>query len=445
MLPLVAGPACAAEDGGRPSPTALAATATPAAPPATPTPDASVLLAEGGIAIIEQAALYLLNEYIDPLDSAAVLGAGWAGVQAEASNLALDAPPAPAFGGGFEADFAAFRSAYVPLARGLTDATDLRYAAIRGMAQSLSDCHTFFLTPVASTTLSDQRAGVGVVGIGVELASVPPLVTEVIEGSPAARAGVVIGDRIAEIDGADATAFGPASAYERINGSEGTSVNVKFRRPAQAGLLDLTLRRERVDPPNISTRLIGDSTGYLRIRTWLDGGVKDDLAAKLADFERQGIDDWIIDLRDNPGGQLDLPAISLFVRDGVVVRSRGRDGVTEERANGAALPAVRPIVVLTNNRTGSVSELFAVALQEYGLATILGAQTNGCAGYTVVHPLGDGSSLAVTTHENLGPLTDRPLEGVGVLPNVAVPRTPADIEAGLDPQLDAAIGFINGQ
>jgi carboxyl-terminal processing protease len=217
---------------------------------------------------------------------------------------------------------------------------------------------------------------------------------------------------------------------------------VKFRRP-QTGLLDLTLRRERVDPPNISTRIIGDTTGYLRIRTWLDGGVKDDLAAKLAGFERGGVEDWIIDLRDNPGGQLDLAAISLFVRDGVVVRSRGRDGGTEERATGAVLPAVRPIVVLTNNRTGSVSELFAIALQEYGIATILGAQTNGCAGYTVVHPLGDGSSLAVTTHENLGPLTDRPLEGAGVLPDVAVARTPADIEAGLDPQLDAAIGFIN--
>ena len=149
-------------------------------------------------------------------------------------------------------------------------------------------------------------------------------------------------------------------------------------------------------------------------------------------------------MRGNPGGRLDTEAISLFVKDGVIVRDRGRDGqVEEESARGDALPVVRPSVLLTNNRTGSVAEVFAAALQEYHAAFIIGANTNGCVGFTDVAPLGDGSSLAVTTHVNLGPVSGRQLNGAGVAPDQAVVRTQDDITNGRDPQLDAAVALLS--
>jgi carboxyl-terminal processing protease len=315
---------------------------------------------------------------------------------------------------------------------------------IRGMAETLQDCHTFFLSPVLSDTLIDTRAGKGSVGIGVELASVPPLVTEVITGGPAALAGIVVGDRIATIDGIDATSFGPASALDRINGDEGTSVRLQLRRPGQPSFIDVTLTRQRVNPPNVDFRTIGQTIGYVRIRNFIDGGIYRDLRAVLDDFERRGVTGWILDLRGNPGGRLDNDAISLFVKDGLTVRARGRDGGVEEyRATDEALVAVRPMVLLTNNQTGSVAEVFAAALQEYGLAYVIGSNTNGCVGYTDVQDFGDGTSLAVTTHVNLGPVSGTVLNGVGVAPDLAVARTSDDIANARDPQLDAAVARLS--
>jgi carboxyl-terminal processing protease len=423
---------------------AASATPTPWGPTATPTPDLEALLRDGGIAIIQAAYDRLLDEYITPVEPQRLLAAGWVTMAQEAQALGAAAPAQPSFAGDRAAAFEAFRAAYVRFASSVADPTKLRYGMIRGMAETLQDCHTFFLSPVLSDTLIDTRAGKGSVGIGVELASVPPLVTEVITGGPAALAGIAVGDRIATIDGADASGFGPASALDRINGDEGTIVRLQLRRPGAPSLIDVTLTRKRVNPPNVDFRTIGETIGYVRIRNFIDGGIHRDLRAVLDDFERRGVTGWILDLRGNPGGRLDNDAISLFVKDGFTVMARGRGGGVEDyRASGEALAVIRPIVLLTNNQTGSVAEVFAAALQEYGLAYVIGANTNGCVGYTDVQDFGDGTSLAVTTHVNLGPVFGTVLNGVGVAPDLAVARTSDDIANARDPQLDAAVAHLS--
>jgi carboxyl-terminal processing protease len=420
-----------------PQPTATAVVEAP------PTPDPEVLLKDGGIAIVQIAYDRLLDEYIDPLDPAPLMSAAWDALASEAQAQGVTPPERPSFGDTRAGALAAFAVAYVPFANGVGDPTQLRYAALRGMTASLQDCHTFFLNPVASDTLVGERSGVGAVGIGVELAGIPPLVTEVYPNGPAARAGVLIGDRIVAIDGADATGFGPAAALEVINGDEGTDVDVSLRRPGADAPVEATITRERVVPPNVESRMIDATVGYVRIRHFTDLGVKADLQRALEAFDAQGVASWIIDLRGNPGGRLDTPAISLFVRDGVVVRNRGRDGkLEEERATGDLLTSIKPTVLLTNNRTGSVSEIFAAALKEYGVARTVGTNTNGCVGYTDVRELGDGSSLAVTTHVHLGPVSNKELNGVGVLPDLVVGRSENDIANARDPQLDAAVGLL---
>jgi carboxyl-terminal processing protease len=426
-----------------PTVTLVPATATPAGPTATPTPDLAVLLKDGGIAIIRTAYDRLLDEYIEPVRSSDLLAEAWSGAAAEALAEGVTAPPRPAFPGDREGDFAAFRDAYVRLTAGI-DATKIRYAALRTMAGSLHDCHTFFLSPVASETINDTREGKGSVGIGVELGGPPPLVTGVIAGGPADRAGIRIGDRITRIDGQDASSLGSAAAFEQINGTEGSTVRLELRRPGETAPLDLAIVRERVIPQNVESRLLGSGVGYVRVRNFVREGIHGPLRDALTSFEAQGVTKWIIDLRDNPGGQADNDAISLFIKDGVTTRTRNRDGkIDETRATGQTLPVIRPLVLLTNNGTGSVAEAFAAALQEYGVAYVIGGRTNGCVGYTDIGALGDGSSLAVTTHVNLGPVTDKPLNGVGVIPDEAVARSQADIVNGRDPQLDAAIAHLS--
>jgi carboxyl-terminal processing protease len=443
MLALAFAACGVADDDPPPTATAIPPTVTATGPTATATPDPQVLLRDGGIAIIALAYDRLLDEYIEPLEPAPLLADAWTIMAQEASALGVPAPPQPSFAGDRGVAFAAFRDAYVPFANSVPDPTKLRHGAIRGMTQGLQDCHTFFLSPVASDTLVDSRAGRGTVGIGIELAGIPPLVTEVITGGPAARAGVAVGDHVAAIDGTDASSLGPSGALELINGDEGTEVSVRFRRPA-GDAFDVTVRRERVTPPNVDARVIDGRIGYVRVRNFVDDGVRAPLRDALSGFEAQGLAGWIIDLRGNPGGRLDPEAISLFVKDGVVVRDRGRTGAPNEvNSNGETLATLRPTVLLTNNRTGSVAEVFAAALQEYGVAYVIGANTNGCVGYTDIRDLGDGSSLAVTTHVNLGPVSGINLNGIGVAPDLAVARTADDIANARDPQLDAAVAHLS--
>ena len=449
MLVVALVPAACAGSGATktPTPTVIAtvATPTPAGPTATPTPDLAVLLKDGGIAIVQTAYRRLVDEYINPPGGRALLDAAWAAAAQKARALGAVVPAAPRLTGDGAAAVAAFRDAYVRMTAALADAKDVRFAAINAMASSLHDCHTFFLNPVASDTVVSSREGKGSVGIGVELASVPPLVTEVIPGSPAALAGVRVGDRIASIDGADASAMGPAAAFDLINGVEGTTVRLQLRRPGARAAIDVTMQRQRVVPPNIESRVLPGGIGYVRVREFIDGGIAAGLRDALAAFGAQGVTKWIIDIRDNPGGRLDVDAISLFVKDGVIVRDHGRDGKPQDtRADGKALAVLRPTVLLVNHGTGSVAEVFAAALQEYHAAYVIGATTNGCAGYTDLRPLGDGSSLAVTTNVNQGPRTGKPLNGVGVIPDEPVARTSADIAAGRDPQLDAAVAHLEG-
>jgi C-terminal peptidase prc len=442
LLPIATACGVAVSDA-TPTGTATTAPPTATAAPSTPTPDAS-LLDDGGIRIIEVAYVRLLDEYITPIDPSRILDGAWAKLSAVAGEEGLDLPAQPAFADDRVADFDLFRLAYVPLAAQSEDATKLRQAAIRGMTESLQDCHTYFLSPVSTTSLSDARANRGVVGIGVDLAGVPPLVTEVITGSPAQKGGMLVGDRILEINGEDAGNFGPASAFERLNGDEDTSVDLLVQRYETGEVLELNMTRGRVNPPIVEGHVLDSGIGYVRIRNFPDGGVAENLRETLEGFEALGVPSWIIDMRGNGGGQMDVPAMSLFLpKDTVLVKDTNRSGdINQFTAIEGMLANVRPTVILTNNRTGSVAEVFVAALQEHGVAYVVGGNTNGCVGYTNIQPLGDGSSLAVTTHHNIGPVTGTVLAGLGVAPDETVTRTEDDIANLRDPQLDAAVAHL---
>jgi carboxyl-terminal processing protease len=204
------------------------------------------------------------------------------------------------------------------------------------------------------------------------------------------------------------------------------------------------MTRARVQPPVVEGHVLHSGVGYVRIRSFPDGGVSEQLRETLEGFNALGVPSWVIDMRGNGGGQLDTRSMSLFVpADTVIVRDQNRAGeVTQYVADGDVLSEVKPTAILANNRTGSVAEVFVAALKENGVAYVIGQNTNGCAGYTNIQPLGDGSSLAVTTHHNIGPVSGAVLAGPGVAPDEIVERTEDDIASLRDPQLDAAVAHL---
>lgn len=445
--------ACGGGEGPPATPTAtltvVAETPTPSvtstpAPTPSPTPD----LSHGGIALIEQAYKHLLDNYVEPLEPSTVLWAAWHGASEELGQQGFSVSAEPALGGDREAAWRAFRAAYVEAAEAFPDAdfTEVRYAALKGMTESVGDCHTFFLPPVQAEALSETQTGKGTVGIGVELGPGPPVwIREVLSGGPAKEAGLRSGDRIMSIDGEDVSTYTFQEVDERLRGEEGTSVSVTVSRPPGGEQVSVEMVRDLVRPPSVEGEVLADGIGYLRIRAFVLGGVSEEVDEELRAFERAGVRGWIIDIRDNPGGFLDVPSISRFVREGVVARSVRRGGEeTTAEADGSFFEPGRPIALLLNGGTGSVAEVFAAALQDYDVAYLMGTTSRGCAGYTAIEGLPDGSSVGVTTGQNLSPLGGQPLNEPGVVPDEWVGRTVEEIAEGRDPALERAIAYLRG-
>jgi carboxyl-terminal processing protease len=452
LFPLVFGAvaACACAPAAAPAPTpALEATATATATPSpspatgTPTPDPA-LLRDGGVAIIEKAFGLIADGYIRPVDPAALLREAWAGASEAVASAGGAVPAAPELPADRDGAWAAFRQAYVALvnANSGIDADEVRYAAIDRMATSLQDCHTYFLKPVLAQVQDETRHGSRGVGVGVEvLAATPNVITEVYRGSPADRAGVRAGDRVLSVDGVDLSRAARDVVVGALRGPEGSEVTLEVRRPATGETLTFRLRRALVVPANVEHELLPGSVGYVRVRAFVAGGVHDDVRKALEALERQGAKAWILDLRDNYGGELDAGLPGLFIPSGPVVRVNYREGGETWNADGSVLPFRKPMVLLVNGLTGSVSEAVAAALDEYDVAYLIGEPTFGCAGFTVETPLGDGTTLAVTSGVNVGPLSGKSLEG-GVQPEEHVARTFDDLAAGRDPQLDRALAYL---
>ncbi|HXF51130.1 MAG TPA: S41 family peptidase [Dehalococcoidia bacterium] len=440
--------ACATSAVPPPTPTptiapTIAPTPTPSPPPGTPTPDPA-LLEHGGVALIEKAFRLIVDGYVRPVDPAPLLEAAWSGATETAAAAGASIPAAPALPADAEGAWQAFRNAYVALVDGNPglDTAEVRFAAIDRMASSLQDCHTYFLRPVLAQVQEETRHGSRGVGVGVEvLAAMPNVITEVYQNSPAERAGVRPGDRVLSVDGVDLSTATRDAVVGALRGPEGSEVTLVVRRPATAETLTFRLRRALVVPANVERRLLEGGVGYVRIRAFVAGGVHEDVRAALEALDRAGAKAWILDLRDNYGGELDVGLPSLFIPSGPVVRVTYREGGETWNADGSVLPFRKPMVLLVNGLTGSVSEAMAAALDEYDAAYLIGEPTFGCAGFTVETPLGDGTTLAVTSGVIVGPVSGNSLAG-GVRPDEYVARTFDDLAAGRDPQLDRAIAYL---
>jgi carboxyl-terminal processing protease len=164
----------------------------------------------------------------------------------------------------------------------------------------------------------------------------------------------------------------------------------------------------------------------------------------VTNLQGQGVRGLVLDLRGNAGGRLDVGTqlLGRFVSDGVVYQMVDRQGRGRtERLRGASPIVTVPLAVLVDEATASMGELFAATIQERAAGRIIGATTAGSVSASVVVPLSDGSALQMTV-ERLLTGNGRVLDKVGVTPDEPVPLSIADIQAGRDPQLDAALAYL---
>ena len=332
--------------------------------------------------------------------------------------------------------------------------TNLTYGALRGMLNSL-DPHSQFMEPVAYEDMKEDTGGkFGGLGIQIGLSKEGFIsVIAPIEDTPAARAGIMPGDRIAKIDGKPTDRLSLSDAVHQLRGEPGTKVTITiFRAKAKdpgERLKDYTIIRAEIPVFSVKdAKILENNIGYVRI-TQFNEPTADEFEKALTKLEGQGLDALIIDLRNNPGGLLESAnkIAGKFVTAGqLIVSTEGRDLQNKlvYKSEYGKKRLSYPIVLLVNNGSASGSEIVAGALQDLKRAVLVGETTFGKGSVQSIIGLADGSALRLTTAKYYTP-SHKVIHEHGVTPDITVPITEEDERKLAEQRVRASLPVEEGQ
>ncbi len=301
------------------------------------------------------------------------------------------------------------------------DPKKLIYGSLRGLVDSL-DRHSQFLDPDAYSEMQVETKG-EFGGVGLEIAvSKDGMLTVVapMDGTPAAKADLHPKDKIVKIDGESTQGISLHEAVTRLRGRPGTTVVLTVMREEESRTFDVPLSRAVIQIRSIRTaKTPADKISYIRISEFQDNTAKD-LDRALA--PQKELDGLILDLRNNPGGLLDV-AVEVsgrFIPEGKTVLSTKGRLANQNQTFTSAFKSPRldfPMVVLINEGSASASEIVAGALQDHGRAILMGAKSFGKGSVQTVVPLRDGSAVRLTTSIYYTP-AGHAIHGKGLEPDV---------------------------
>lgn len=308
-----------------------------------------------------------------------------------------------------------------PCPNGSTCGTEaLVYSSIDGMLRTL-DPHSSFFSPGDFRRMRERQVG-RYFGIGISIQKIgnDVVVVSLFEGSPAYRSGIRRGDVVARVGTEDAKpTWTTQDVVDRVKGDKGTTVEVGIRRPGVDDLIVLTVERDEITIPSIRTAFMVDAkTGYIRLQDFSETTERE-LDAALTKLKSAGMQQLLLDLRDNPGGPLDqaINVASKFLRAGqMVVYTRGRipNSDDDRRVQATGSYTDLPLVVLVDRQSASASEIVAGAMQDHDRALVVGETTFGKALVQSVYPISNNAGLALTTgryYTPSGRLIQRPWDG----------------------------------
>lgn len=396
-----------------------------------------------GYGLIEEAFNFLSTFFVEPLPAPLLLEAAATGVQA---SVARERPDTADINLGKIDSLTEFAEVYCQFAVEPDSASQVAHAAIRAMTAAADEGHTRFLGPDAYSEYRQWQTGdARYEGIGTRLRSDPLGVQYVFPGSPAEDAGIQLGDRIVAIDGKPAADLAAADAVQLIRGEAGSVVRLTIERQGR-GPFDVEIARAAIRVPITEARRI-DELGYLHIQSFPGTGLLEEVTEALTQFEAQGLQGLVLDLRSNGGGRLDVGTTiaALFLPEGTpVYRQTTRRGAVTTKTVSTGAVWLKPVTVLVDDGTASMGEILASALQEQASATVIGTTTAGSVAGSILIPLSDGSALQVTTlrlDSGLGKV----LNNIGVLPDIEVDPTLEEVQAGVDRALDVAVSELRTQ
>ncbi len=315
-------------------------------------------------------------------------------------------------------------------------------SALEGMLADL-DPHSQFMQPKVFDQLK-RHTDSTYEGIGVTISTKSDVLTIVTarEDGPAARAGILPGDQILKINNQLTEDIGMAEAVNMLKGKPGESLTLTVRRPATQKLHEFEMKREVIKQSSVKdARILNPGLtapyrmGYARILQFSEPTAVE-LADALDKLEQEGMDAFVLDMRNNPGGLLNsaIDVCGEFVKAGtVVLTTEGKPGSGEIKIYRTSAEAKRrtrdyPLAILVNHSSASGAEVVSGALQDLKRSIVVGETTFGKGSVQSIIPIGDGKAIRMTTAKYYTP-SHRTIHENGVVPNIVATLTPAQEQA----------------
>lgn len=331
---------------------------------------------------------------------------------------------------------------------GEVDEDALQTGICQGYVGALGDPYSAYYdeeqTSALMETTQGEYGGIGVVltqnlDTGVTTAS------SVYEDSPAMKAGMKDGDIIYQVEGRDVSGMALEEISGSIKGEKGTTVEITVLRGEEREEVTLTITRDTIQAETVKTRMLEDEIGYLAISEF-DSVTLEQYREGLAELKAQGMEGLIVDLRGNPGGNLDTVCeiLDLMLPEGLIVYTEDKDGNRQEFTSDEAQEVQVPLAVLVDGNSASASEIYAGAIQDYGIGQIVGTKTYGKGVVQTIYDLKDGTSLKLTVAEYFTP-NGRNIDGEGITPDVEVTYQRDENDPEADNQLDRAVKTLQNE
>ena len=312
-----------------------------------------------------------------------------------------------------------------------------------GYAAALGDPYTEYYDEEETAALMESTSG-EFSGIGASMTQNTDgpgaVITTVYEDSPAAEAGLQEGDVISKVDGTDVSGMDLDSIVSLIKGEKGTEVTITVLRGGEE--VEVTAVRDTIQVQTVEYNMMEDQIGYISVSEF-DDVTYDQFKNALETLEGEGMEGLVIDLRNNPGGNLSTVTdmLKLLLPEGTIVSITDKNGDTEEVTCDGSNEFTKPLAVLVNQYSASASEVFSGAIQDYGIGNIVGVTTYGKGVVQQLIDLGDGTCLKVTIAEYYTP-SGRSINGVGVKPDVEAEYVYDAENPEADNQLETAVETV---
>ena len=333
------------------------------------------------------------------------------------------------------------------------DEKDAIETALAGYIAGLGDVWSAYYTAEQTASIEEDESN-QYVGIGVTYslsAENAYEITAVSAGGPADQAGILPGDRLVSAAGVDVSTLSSSDDLASlVKGEIGTVVTIVVERDGQQ--LSFEITRNLIVTYSVTSRMLENNVGYIAIADF-DSKVDDEFHTHLDALVEQGAKGFVLDVRNNPGGYLNVMVdmLDLLLPSGIVITTVDKAG-NEMPLTSDHYMLDMPLVVLTNEYSVSAAEFFAAALQEYDVATVIGTKTSGKGYSQQTFKLNDGSSVHISTTRYYTP-KGKSLAETGVTPDVLVELSMEDLSNLLsgkladkdDEQLQSALQNIGSQ